>query len=214
MMSIRGKSRKVHIVLTSNRCSSFSFLHPSSQRKSQPFSPTPSPSDIVLSSHKQAELVGGNKPSIHLGRPGGVPAAIFNPALAMLRHRLDHLEQVHVSRGDVECAARYLRCAVEFYDNEDLCQRAIKDLVDGAIGETGEWERSIDWADKIKPGGGWWYDTFLILVLELKNALGLSGALFQAVVDYSKIISREKVQFLISAASGPRVHLCLQYRRR
>ena len=44
--------------------------------------------------------------------------------------------------------------------------------------------------------------------------MGLSGdALLQAVIDYSKIISREKVQFLMSAASDPRAHLCLQYKR-
>src|SRR5882762_2380209 len=72
---------------------------------------------------------------------------------------------------------------------------------------------SLDWADNIIPAGGWWYDTFLILVLELKNALGLSGdALLQAAIDYSKIVSREKVRFLISAASNHMAHLCLQYK--
>ena len=132
----------------------------------------------------------------------------------MLQRRLDHLEQVHVSRQEVERAAQYLRCAVAFYDNEGLRQKAIKDLVDDAIGEAGDWGRSLDWADKIKPDGGWWYDTFLILVLELKNALGLSGdALLQAVIDYSKIVSREKVRFPISASSNPVAHLCLQYKR-
>ena len=81
--------------------------------------------------------MGGDKPSIHLGQPSGVPAAIFNHALAMLQCRLGHLEQVHVSRREVERAAQYLRCAVAFYDNEDLCQKAIKDLVDDTIGEAG-----------------------------------------------------------------------------
>ena len=132
----------------------------------------------------------------------------------MLQHRLDHLEQVLVSRRDVERAAEYVQCAVVFYDNEDLRRKAIKDVVSGAIGEVGEWECSLDWADKIKPVGSWWYETFLILVLELKNTLGLSGdALLQAVIDYSKIVSREKVRFLISAASNSMTHLCLKYKR-
>jgi tRNA A-37 threonylcarbamoyl transferase component Bud32 len=158
--------------------------------------------------------LGGDKPSIHLGRPGGAPAAIFSPVLARLQHHLDHLEQVVVSRRDVERAAEYVRCAVAFYDNEDLRQKAIRDVVNSAIGEVGEWERSLDWADKIKPHGGWWYETFLILVLELKNALGLSGdALLQAVIDYSKIVSREKVRFPIPAASNSMAHLCLKYKR-
>ena len=41
------------------------------------FPPAPSPSDLVHSSHKLAELLGGEMPSIHLGRPGGVPVAIL-----------------------------------------------------------------------------------------------------------------------------------------
>lgn len=138
--------------------------------------------------------MGGDEPPIHLGRPGGVPAVIFNPALATLQQRLDHLEQVQVSRQEVQRAANYLRCAVKFYKNESHRQVVIKELIDEAIGEDGEWGLSLGWADNIKPDGSWWYDTFLILVLELKNTLGLSGdALYQAVVDYSKILSREKV---------------------
>lgn len=49
-----------------------------------------------------------------------------------------------------------------------------------------------------------WYNTFLILVLELKNTLGLSGdTLYQAVVDYRKFVSREK----------GRIICCSQYHR-
>jgi hypothetical protein len=148
--------------------------------------------------------LGGDKPSIHLGQPGGAPAVIFNPALAMLQHRLDHLEQVHVSCPDVVGAAKYLRYAVAFYDSEDLRQKAIKNVVNVIIGGVGEWQCRLDWADNIKPDGSWWYEKFLILVLELENALGLSGdALLQAIIDYSKIVSREKVQFPISTASNP-----------
>lgn len=119
---------------------------------------------------------------------------IFNPALATLQQRLDHLEQVQVSRLEVQRAANYLRSAVKFYKDESRRQEVIKGLIDEAIGEDGEWGLTLGWADNIKPDGSWWYDTFLILVLELKNTLGLAGdALYQAVVDYSKILSREKV---------------------
>ncbi|KAF8963415.1 hypothetical protein BDZ97DRAFT_2059090 [Flammula alnicola] len=115
---------------------------------------------------------------IHLGRPGGAPAAIYNPALAILQqNNLEHLEQVEVSCPDIERAAKYLQCGVAFYQNDALRQMVIKELIDEAIGEKGDW----------------WYDTFLILVLELKNTLGLSGdPLLQAVIDYSKVVSREK----------------------
>jgi hypothetical protein len=111
-----------------------------------------------------------------------------------LQQRLDHLEQVQVSRSQVDHAAKYLLCAVAFYEIEAHRQKAIKELVDKAIGDEGEWGLRLDWADNIKIDGSWWYDGFLALVLELKNTLGLSGdALLQAVVDYSKIVSRERV---------------------
>ena len=159
------------------------------------FPPTPSPSNIVHSSNKLADILGGETPSIHLGRPGGVPATIFNPALASLQRRLDNLEEVQVTRPEVDHAARYLRCAVAFYKDEALRQNAIKDLVDQMIGEQGQWGSTLSWADNIKPDGGWWYQDFLLFALELKNTLGLSGdALLQAVFDYSKIVSREKVR--------------------
>ncbi|KAF8962089.1 hypothetical protein BDZ97DRAFT_1156495 [Flammula alnicola] len=155
----------------------------------------PSPLDIVHSPEKLADLLGGDEPLIHLGRPGGAPAALFNPALAILQQNLEHLEQVQVCRADVVRAAEYVRCAVAFYDDDDegRRQRAIKELIDRAIGEKGEWRFAVGWADNIEPGGGWWYDAFLTLVLELKNTVGLAGdALLQAVIDYSKVVPREK----------------------
>ena len=91
--------------------------------------PAPSPSEIVHSPHKLAEILGGEMPSIHLGRPGGVPVAIFNPALASLQRCLDNLEEVQVSRSEVERAAKYLRCSVAFYGDETQHQKAIKELI-------------------------------------------------------------------------------------
>ena len=109
---------------------------------------------------------------------------IFNPALAILQRRLDHLGQVNVSPSTVECVSKYLRCAVSFYEDEAHRQKAIKELVDVAIGEKAKWTSTLGWADSIKPDGSWWYNEFLILVLELKNTLGLSGdALLKAVMD-------------------------------
>ena len=172
------------------------------------FPPTPSPLDLVHSSRKQADILGGEMPSIHLGRPGGVPVAIFNPALASLQRSLDNLEEVQVSRSDVERAVKYLRCAIAFYEDETHRQNAIKELVDESIGEKGEWGYNLSWADNIKPVGSWWYDGFLLLVLELKNTLGLSGdALLQAVFDYSKIVSRDKVNVLCVVLHAA-AHLC------
>jgi hypothetical protein len=131
---------------------------------------------------------------IHLGRPGGVPVAIFNPALAILQQRLEHLEQVPVSRSDVERAAKYLKCAVAFYEDEAHRQKAIKELVDEVIGERrASGDLALGWADNIKPDGSWWYDVFLVLVLELKNTLGLSGdALLQAALITAKLFHERR----------------------
>ena len=100
-----------------------------------------------------------------------------------------------------------------FYEDKAHRQDAIRGLVDEAIGQKGEWGLTLGWADDIKPDGSWWYDVFLILVMELKNTLGLSGdALLQAIVDYSKIVSRQKVR-CPSVALIPVAYLCLQFKR-
>ena len=148
-------------------------------------------------------------PSIHLGRPVGVPLATFNPALTSLQRCLDNLKEVQISCSEVERAAEYLQCAVAFYQHEAHCQNAIKKLVDESIGEKGEWGYNLSWADSIKPDGSWWYDGFLLLVLELKNILGLSGdALLRAVFDYSKIVSRDRVRCPLCVALHTVAHLC------
>jgi hypothetical protein len=120
---------------------------------------------------------------------------IFNPALAILQQRLEHLERVDVSRPEVDHAAKYLHCSVQFYKDESTRESAVKEIINKAIGEAGKWGCHINLAhSRIKPDGCWWHDVFLILVLELKNSLGLSGdALYQAVVDYTKIVSGDEV---------------------
>jgi len=157
--------------------------------------------------------LGGDKPPIHLGWPGGPPATLFNHALATLQWNLEHLKEVEVSQLYVGHAAKYLQCAVRFFKDDAQRKTEITLLINEAIGETGEWGRALDWADNIKPDSCWWYYEFLILVLELKNTLGLSGdALLQAAIDYSKIVPREKIRIPIDVTSHPISYLCLQYK--
>ena len=62
------------------------------------------------------------------------------------------------------------------------------------VGQDGNWNTQLNWAGGIKPDCCWWYKEFLIAVLELKNIVGLVGnPVLQAIVDYSKMISQEKV---------------------
>ena len=84
-------------------------------------------SEIGHSPDKVAGLLGSIKSPIHLN---GAP-------------RL-------VSRSDVDCAAKYLRSAVDFYKDDAQRQKATMKPIDEAIGRKGEWGFTLDWADGIK----------------------------------------------------------------
>jgi len=64
--------------------------------------PNSSPSDIVHFPDKVAELLDDDKSLIRLS---GAPAALFNPALAILQKKLENLEQVGI---DVDHANQYI----------------------------------------------------------------------------------------------------------
>lgn len=120
---------------------------------------------------------------------------MFSPSLAALQRGLDHLDEVDVTPVDVLRAASYLSHSTGFYDNEAARQGAIRELFNNAIANKGKWELPLDWAGNIKPDATWWFDIFLIMVLELKNTLGLSGdALLQVILDYSKTVPQGKVR--------------------
>ncbi|KAF8720572.1 hypothetical protein AX14_010939, partial [Amanita brunnescens Koide BX004] len=83
--------------------------------------------------------------------------------------------ELPVSRTEVERAAKYLQCAVTFYEDDARRQDAIRGLVDEAIGQE---------VDGTTAFSSWSWSS---------EHIGLSGdALLQAVVDYSKIVSRQK----------------------
>ena len=149
-----------------------------------------------------------------MGRPGGAPAAIFNPVLAILQRRLEDLEKVDVSVTQVRLAIQYLQARLPYYTGELDRETAINGLVDAAIGMKGVWGLKISWAGNIAPNAIWWSDEFPILILELKNSMGLGGdAFLQAVIVYSKLVTQEKVECPISAALRPMAYLCLQFKR-
>lgn len=123
-----------------------------------------------------------------------VPVAMFSPPLARLQQRFDGLDKVKPSPTEVACAAEFLGAAIDFFENEDLRQQAIYDYIDALVREPGQWEESLKWAGNIKPDASWWHKKFPIILLELENTVGIGGdAILQSIVDYSKIISQEKV---------------------
>ena len=101
------------------------------------FRPASSPLEITGSDIKIRLLLQGVATHIYLGRPSGAPASIFNPALATLQHRLDHLDYVKVTHQDVMHAADYLNQAIGFYYNETGREKAFKQLRDIAVDQGG-----------------------------------------------------------------------------
>jgi len=187
--------------------SSFSFLCLDPGTLLDPLCPAYSPSDIVGSAAKIGELLGGVNARIYR-RPGGTPAAIFDSALATLQHRLDHLNQVQVIRQDVGNGAQYLNLAIGFYNDETAPENAIKERINVAISQDASWNTQFDLADGIKPACFWWHKEFLIMVLELKNTVGLVGnPVLPAIVNHSQIISQKKVQRPLLAYSHTMAYL-------
>lgn len=158
-------------------------------------SPGSSPSEIINSTKTMNKIFGDDKSQIHLDQ---FPAVIFNPALAALQQRLENLEQIEVtvSRQELIRAANYLRCAVDYYVDETVRELAIKQIINETMGGIAEWGKIVELDQGfIKPDRCEWYHDFLIALHELKNTLGIHGdAHFQAILDYSKIVTLDKVR--------------------
>ena len=152
----------MRILLTPHRQSLFSFLRLDLGKRLDSLRPASSPSEIIGSVTKIRELLEGVAAHIYLGRPSGAPVAIFNPALATLQHRLDHLDQVKVTRQDVIHAADYFNQAIGFYSDETGRKKALKGLFDIAVDQGGSSNTQLNWAGGIKPDCCWWHKEFLI----------------------------------------------------
>ncbi|KAF8905837.1 hypothetical protein CPB84DRAFT_1844818 [Gymnopilus junonius] len=97
----------------------------------------PSPSELVKESRLLKKVFGGEEPDIHIGLPGGAPAAIFSPALAALQQSFGNLGQVNISENEAFCVANYICRAVKFYASKGPREEAITELVDAAnVGTT------------------------------------------------------------------------------
>ncbi|KAF9484913.1 hypothetical protein BDN70DRAFT_917313 [Pholiota conissans] len=152
-----------------------------------------SPSDIIVSAAKMRAVLEGDHTGFHIGRPSGAPPAIFSPALAALQKRLENLDDIEVSCLEVSKAAKYSADAIKFYSDDAERQAAVSESLDEAIGQKGNWGMVLPWVDRIKPDCSWWHNDFLMMVLELKNAMDITGnPALQSALVFSKIISQEK----------------------
>ena len=80
-------------VINSQLSHSVVALHEGVERVKRLFTP-PSPSEIVTTPARLAEIFGSDNSNIYLDQ---APATIFNRVLAAFQQRFDHLEQINVT---------------------------------------------------------------------------------------------------------------------
>ena len=163
----------------------------------------PSPSEGVGSEDKIKDWINENG-VVHPHRPAGnygPPTALFNPALAKLRHNLKHLDQVEEpTAGDLEWTHKLLVVCSNGFRRENTREGELKAIIDVLMDKPAKWQVSLEGRVAI-PDAVWsngFGDIDLIrMILELKNTDGVYGnATLQALLDYAKTLSQPKVRLL------------------
>ena len=146
-----------------------------------------SPSEIVKSPTSiKALLEAPNGP--RYGRPSGrtgPPTALFSPALALLGHDLEHLDDVEPDAADIAFAFSLIENATGFTDDAGEREAVLRSILGRFL------------EDNSKGSGGTWLEgTFAYPIIEIKHEQGRGGDPFlQGLVVYSKTIAQEEVLF-------------------
>ncbi|KAJ2914043.1 hypothetical protein MD484_g6368, partial [Candolleomyces efflorescens] len=151
-------------------------------------STAPSPSEVVKNTQGVATFLNPDDGLVYVDR---VPVAMFSPPLAKLQGLFDDLEsKVEPSDTEVACAAEFLGEAIGFFYDEEERQDAIRQYVNILAGESGRWGVRLKSVGDIKPTASWWHAfRFPILLLELKNTVGVGGdAMLRAIVPRSQTL--------------------------
>lgn len=190
MPHTRGKSKRVCNDSAAKSCVVISFTpFVGLAQRIETASSGPSPSEVL----KAAETVNkflGDDSLVYLNR---VPAQIFSPPLAQLQQYLETLENMDVSHTTIAHAYNLLAHLVQFYEDEDALAVQITGDI-SALLDGDEWYKQIGPATKIRPYASWFYKSYPIGLLELKNTLGIGGdTMYQVIVDYTKVIATEEV---------------------
>ncbi|KAL5485856.1 hypothetical protein ACEPAI_6898 [Sanghuangporus weigelae] len=127
---------------------------------------------------------------VHTHRPVGnygPPTALFHPALARLRHRLRHLDQIDEPSADhFEWAHKFIQVCNNGFRKEKILEGELKQIINALIGEDATWQELLQ-DNRAKPDAVW--GQIIRAILELKNVDGLGGnPILQATLDYTKIL--------------------------
>ncbi|KJA26392.1 hypothetical protein HYPSUDRAFT_319166 [Hypholoma sublateritium FD-334 SS-4] len=116
---------------------------------------------------------------------------------------------MEVSHATIKHASNLLAHLVQFHEDEGALGAQIIDDI-SALLDGGEWYKQIGVATKIRPYASWFYKSYPIGLLELKNTLGIGGdAMYKVIVDYTKIIATEEFKLLQGACNFPVVLLAI-----
>ncbi|KAL5532635.1 hypothetical protein ACEPAF_4409 [Sanghuangporus sanghuang] len=155
----------------------------------------PSPSEGVKSEEKIKGWANDNT-GVHTHRPVanyGPPTALFHPALARLRHRLRHLDQIEEPSAEYFVwAHKFIQVCNDGFKKEKLMEGELKQIINALIGEDASWQQYLQ--DKTaKPDAVW--GQIIRAILELKNVDGVGGnPILQATLDYAHILFHAQAQ--------------------
>ncbi|KAL5532742.1 hypothetical protein ACEPAF_4516 [Sanghuangporus sanghuang] len=155
----------------------------------------PSPSEGVKSEEKIKGWANDNA-GVHTHRPVGnygPPTALFHPALARLRHRLRHLDQIEEPSAEhFVWAHKFIQVCNDGFKKENLMEGELKQIINALIGEDASWQQYLQ--DRTaKPDAVW--GQIIRAILELKNVDGVGGnPILQATLDYAHILFHAQAQ--------------------
>lgn len=157
----------------------------------------PSPSEGVKSEEK-VKVWANEASGVHPHRPTGnygPPTSLFHPALARLKHRLTHLDQVEEPSAEYyEYAHMFIASGGDGYTAESVREAGLKNLIKKLIGGDPQWQYSLE-GGTAKPDAVW--GDIIRAILELKNLDGVGGnAILQSTLVYAKVLAQPKVRFL------------------
>lgn len=128
----------------------------------------------------------------------GPPATLFNKALAVLQYDLQHLDAFLPPSSGVSNASNFISRSVDFYDDDDKRKSSLRGIIQALLPGENKWQEFVD------NGGLWFEGSFVYLIFELKNEVGLGGDPFlQCLSVYTKIIEQHEVLSLSSSYWRP-----------
>ncbi|KAL5525925.1 hypothetical protein ACEPAG_7263 [Sanghuangporus baumii] len=132
----------------------------------------PSPSEGVKTEENIRGWANDNS-GVHTHRPVGnygPPTALCHPALARLRHRLRHLDQIDEPSADhFEWAHKFIQVCNNGFRKEKLMEGKLNQIIDALIGEDATWQEYLQ-DKRTRPDAVW--GQIIRAILELKDVNG------------------------------------------